>query len=128
MTRLDAVEDFRRSFLAFYFGRFQHVPVRSTSVIEVHKGGSSENHPRGQYLTRVEAASALGYMLANHFRLYAITWTYDFKYRSKNLDKVGRQFGIGPRRVQQLTREFWELMHKHCLGRLPWQESAPRAP
>ncbi len=120
----DAVEQFRDDFLAFWRGRYKSLPLSTTSLIAVTKGGQDNSHPRPKMLERLEAVAALGCVSRRHYAAYAVAWAYDFEGGSRHREQVAKKFHISLATFTRRVREFWEALFLQCHGVAPGVESS----
>lgn len=122
VAAFDDVAQFRGRFLAFWFGKFQSLPLSTTSVITPRKGVHPYPGLRLRELDRLQAVSALGYVRMHNYRAYAAAWKYDFEGRSRHPEQVAKRFGISERTLHRRVEEFWEALYTHCHGLAPGED------
>ncbi|GAG15272.1 unnamed protein product [marine sediment metagenome] len=116
------VAGFRKAFLAFWRGPYKALPLHTTSIIAPQKGGRPYSELTAKELNRLEAVSALGYVMAHNFRAYAVAWAYDFEGRSRHPEKWAKRFGISESTLHRLVNDFWTILYEHCHGLAPGEE------
>lgn len=116
------VAGFRKTFLAFWRGRYNTLSLPSTSTVAPQKGGRSYSQPGGRNVNRLECISALGYVMAHNYRAYAVACAYDFEGGSRHPAKWAKSFRISESTLHRLVGEFWKLLYEHLDGRVPGEE------